>query len=935
MDILLIAAIGFGLIQLWRRMNELEARAGRNDDVIQRLSNEFAHWRRSQPGSQAGTAEDPMLNGAPKPGVVRPVRLPESPFVKPVPASPISQPPASQPEPAAGPARSQTGSVPPVPPPSVAWPSMPSWLPRRSGSSGDESFEEWLGTRWAVWVGGLALALGGLLMVRFAIEEGYLGPGARILAGLAFSSALIAAGEWFRRAERAETIASIPAAHIPGILTAAGTSTAFGTIYAAHALYGFIGPGVAFVLLGAVAIATMLAAALHGPALAGLGLLGGYVAPVLVTSPTPNPWALVIYLAAVAASALGLSRIRAWHWLAGLAVGGAAFWGLPILEQVVHGASGWRDAGHAHVLIQLVLAVAYLIYVPALQVPDRAARVDLAASAMMAVLAVLTILFLVADRGDAASVVFLTMAVAAVLLVAAWSNACLVLAAGLAGVVVLGGVLAWPGTAVTSALSALSHEAGLVLRLPGDSMGLMAFACLAGLAVAFIATLRLFRGRDLPVETVAVYAASATLTPLLVLGATYLRVEQLATSTWFGLLGVLLAVIFAFASERFHTGELEEFPGTRLATGVFSTAAIASVCLGMGVGLDSRYLVTALALAAAGAAYVAGQKGIRDLRHVVAAIAVLVLARIGWDPDAIGADVGSWPLLNWLIVGYAVPAGAFWYAAQTLESDRPSAASQIAYATSIMLAALFFFFEIHHALNGGDMLAEKSGHIEQGLLAIVAFGMSFALLQLGLGKSNAVFSIAEMAFGLISAAIVVVGLGFAENPYFSEEAVTGPPVFSSLLLAYLLPGAAATALARAVRSHRPSWYTGLTAVLALGLIFMYVTLEVRHVFHGEHIGMYLARADGAEQWVISMSWLALGIAFLAYGVWRRSTEARLGSVVVVLMAVAKVFLYDLAGLTGIWRALSFIVLGIVLIGIGLVYQNFVFAKGPETEEKQI
>ncbi|MEQ1695802.1 MAG: DUF2339 domain-containing protein [Hyphomicrobiaceae bacterium] len=928
MEILLIAALGFSLLQLWRRMKELEARARRSDDLIERLALDFACRRRTQPG--LGT--EPTPDSASEPGI-QPVRMPEAPFIGPEPAVPPVPEPV-QPE---GLAARGIGSVPPVPQRPISLPSLPSWVPRPGGAAGNETFEERLGTRWAVWVGGLALALGGLLMVRFAIEEGYLGPAARVLSGAVFSCALIAAGEWFRRAERADVIASIPAAHIPGILTAAGTSTAFGTIYAAHALYGFIGPGVAFVALGAVAIATMLAAALHGPALAGLGLLGGYVAPLLVTSAAPNPWALVVYLAAVAASALGLSRIRAWHWLAGLAVGGAAFWGLPILEQVVHGASGWRDAGHVHVLVQLVLAVAYLIYVPALQVPDREARVDPAASGMMAVLAVLTILFLVADRGDAASVVVLTTAGAAVLLVAAWSNATLALGAALAGVVVLGGALAWPGAVLppaVSALSAFSREAGEVLRLPSNAMGLVGFACLSGLGVAFIATLRLFRGRDLPAETVAVYAASATLTPLLVLASTYLRVEQLATSTWFGLLGVLLAVIFAFAAERFQNGELDDFPGTRLATGVFSSAAITSVCLGMGAGLDSRYLVTALALAAAGTAYVAGQKGIRALRHVVAAIALLVLARIGWDPQAIGAAVGSWPLLNWLIVGYAIPAGAFWYAAQTLESDRTSTASQMAYATAILLAALFMFFEIHHALHGGDMLAAKSGHVEQGLLAIVAFGMSFALLQLGLGKSNPVFRIAEMVFGLISAAIVVVGLGLVENPYFSREAVVGPPVLSSLLLAYLLPGAAAAVLARAVRPHRPGWYTGLTAVLALGLIFMYVTLEVRHVFHGEHIGMYQARAGGAEHWVISMSWLALGIAFLAYGVWRRSLEARFGSAVVVLMAVAKVFLFDLAGLTGIWRALSFIALGIVLIGIGLVYQNFVFAKGSKPLENQ-
>ena len=134
------------------------------------------------------------------------------------------------------------------------------------------TLEERLGTRWAVWVGGLALALGGVLLVRYSIEQGVFGPGVRVALGALFALALVAAGEWFRRSERDAPVGAIPAAHIPSILTAAGTVSAFGTVYAAHALYQFIGPAAAFVLLGAIGIATMLAAALHGPALAGLGL---------------------------------------------------------------------------------------------------------------------------------------------------------------------------------------------------------------------------------------------------------------------------------------------------------------------------------------------------------------------------------------------------------------------------------------------------------------------------------------------------------------------------------------------------------------------------------------------------------------------------------------------------------------------------------------
>ena len=192
------------------------------------------------------------------------------------------------------------------------------------------SLEERLGTRWAVWVGGLALGLGGLLLVRYSIEQGLFGPGARIVMGALFAAALIAAGEWFRRTERALPIETIPSAHIPSVLTAAGTATAFGTIYAAHALYDFIGPALTFILLGAVGVGTMLAAALHGPALAGLGLAGAYVAPMLVSSDKPNPWPVVIYLAVVAASAYRAGAAAALAVAGGTGGGGRGAVVLPV-----------------------------------------------------------------------------------------------------------------------------------------------------------------------------------------------------------------------------------------------------------------------------------------------------------------------------------------------------------------------------------------------------------------------------------------------------------------------------------------------------------------------------------------------------------------------------------------------------------------------------
>jgi uncharacterized membrane protein len=206
-----------------------------------------------------------------------------------------------------------------------------------------------------------------------------------------------------------------------------------------------------------------------------------------------------------------------------------------------------------------------------------------------------------------------------------------------------------------------------------------------------------------------------------------------------------------------------------------------------------------------------------------------------------------------------------------------------------------------------------------------SLGLSYVLARLDFARGNPVFRWGSIVLGCIAAAVAFVGLGFDQNPLFSRQAIQGAPWLSSLSIAYLLPGAMAVLAARAARDVRPAWYVILIAMLAVALLLAFVTLEVRHMFQGPVIH-WLRRTGGAEQWAYSIAWLALGLAFLAYGAVFRSKPARLASAGLVVLAVLKVFLLDLQGLTGLWRALSFISLGIVLIGIGLVYQRLLFQR---------
>ena len=84
----------------------------------------------------------------------------------------------------------------------------------------------------------------------------------------------------------------------------------------------------------------------------------------------------------------------------------------------------------------------------------------------------------------------------------------------------------------------------------------------------------------------------------------------------------------------------------------------------------------------------------------------------------------------------------------------------------------------------------------------------------------------------------------------------------------------------------------------------------------------------AEQYTYSAVWLAFGVALLAAGIFLQSQAVRLASAAVVMLTVFKVFLVDMRDLTGIYQALSFIGLGVVLIGIGWFYQRLLFPRRP-------
>jgi uncharacterized membrane protein len=832
------------------------------------------------------------------------------------PASSIAAAPAAPPPaPAAAPAVFEPHPIivepiaqPVAPTPPAAAPAPPAAAPPST------TLEERFGTQWVVWIGGLALALGGIFLVRYSIEQGLLGPGVRIFLAAVFAGLLISAGEWARRNEIAAGVTAIPSQHIPSILTAAGTVAAYATVYAAYELYGFLSPGAAFILLGLVALATLAAALLHGPALAGLGVAGAFVTPLLVPSDTPNYWTLYSYLAIVTAAAFTLARMRLWPWLAVTAVVLGALWTLP---GVAYPHVDALAAHLFHVIAGFALAAALIVAGLLFGPTAEPGKIDeISSGAIGAYLFAATVLVISSVHDNAALTIFVILSAATVAV--AWRAEAALWALPAAGVMAILVMLQWAVPAVFDQFILPAGVTRGAIPGPPTAIGLhlglgAAFAGLFGLS-GFAS-----QGRSENPFVALLWSVTAVVTPVAILIALYLRIAEFDRSIPFAALALVLAALYGYATELLS--KRAPRPGLAAAAAVFATGAVASLALALTFALDKGWLTVGLALMVPGIAWISEQRPLPALRYLAASVIVLVLLRVGYEPRIVGNDIGTTPFFNWLLYGYGVPAASFWYAGYLLRKRADDIPARMADSAAILFTVLLALLEIRHYMNNGDVFRYSTALAEIAMQVSVGLAMTIGLEWLRVRSKSIVHDIGAQLIGALTLAAILLGLAVTLNPMFTGRPV-GAAFFNLILLGYGIPALLAAILALVARQTRSLDYRYIAATTAIGLSIAYLMLEVRTLFHGSVLTRGLT--SDVEQYTYSAVLLIYGVMLLAAGFLLRSQPARLASAAVVALTIAKVFLVDMSDLTGIFRALSFIGLGAVLVGIGWIYQRLLF-----------
>lgn len=737
---------------------------------------------------------------------------------------------------------------------------------------------------WMIWLGGGCIGLAGIFMVRYGIEQGLLGPAARI--GLAVVTGLLlhAVAEYlFRKVGPQPAVAAL----------AGGASiTLYAALLAALHLYQLMSPGLVFTLLAVISFATMILALRHGPVLAGIGLLGAYVVPALVSSGSNNMTGALIYALIVSTAALCLLRYvyRPWLWYGALA--GMVFWGVVSLGE---------SSAHQFRPLYLALLAYALLAIPHLDWRLSVHRIRLATLSwrtllssdyrrdQIGLLLLLSLLALSLLQPFSLSAFVLHLPFAAVLLVAARQREDLCPFPWLSAVVLI-------VISLVPLLSGQSH----VVTAPVDKF--WAYVIAASLfSVGGVWLLRQSR-------LVAVWSSLAFLSPVLWLSVTYLQLPELLQGWHWSAITLMLGGAYIFyATQRLARAE-RDIPAVWLLL-----AGHAAYSVAVAIAFQEAGLTLALALQLISLSWLIKRYQLQSVDWLVKLLVAVVVTRLTFNPwllsyaDTLGGT-------HWSLWTYGGATACCVVAARFLNSDNPLRAWLEAAALHLLVLTLGA--ETRYWLYDGQVFIDRFSYLEAAINVNLWAALALAYHYRGQLSEHLRGIYAVAAKVLLCASLGAFALLLtAHNPYFGYQVVATTPVFNSLLLAYGLP----VVMAWLVRRYYLARWRNMAGVVGMVALFVFINLEIRHLWNGD-VSDYLPTSSG-ELYTYSLVWLLIAIGAVLQATRLQKTQLYKVGMCMLLAVIAKIFLVDMSDLAGLLRVASFMGLGLALLGLSYMHKR--------------
>lgn len=813
---------------------------------------------------------------------------------------------------------------------------------------GEGGLERQFGAVLPVWVGGIAIAFAGFFLVKYSIENDLVGPHMRVVLGALLGAALLAGARWV--GARSDTVDTH---RIAQALAGAGIAVFYVSAYAATALYGILPPLLGFAAMAATTALAVILALRHGPPIALLGMVGGFLTPALISSGDPSAFLFFSYLYFVFAALMIVIRrqgwwlmtfpalllafgwVLAWIFTTGVRSGETLWIGLFLLAVAgtIVGASRQRYREETSAIQSWRGLFSWRNRALALNVVSVAG-----AMALMATVA------FNATFGLNEWVLFGTLAVGAVAL--AFFHTRLYGFAPWAAMAINAVMLAgwYPGSerefaVALIAFGALYVSSGFLLvssaAFPVLWAGLSASAALGYFLIAYF---RLTPAAPIAPKPIAIDIppSRAPVEPLVE------AVKQTAAAIphlW-GSLAMALALLF-FGAAMWAARRL---PGSLVKERVLAIYALASsafIALTFFIELPGEFLPVAIAAELLAVAWVATKTQIPSLRTIAGLLAltfafvllpqiVLLLQLAAYS--IIGVEwhlQKTIPIVDYPNFQLALPAGLFLLAAYSLRRASDGLLVRALEFAAVGLIALWGYYTTSRLFHPGEnVLFVQASFLERGMITNVLFLYGLLCLWVGRGFRR----IAFFQSGLLLVAVALFRIVYfdliVKNPLWFHDAVSGTTPFDALTLTFALPilwsWLAANLLQRAENGTLVR-FAKFVRPLMLIFAFVWISLEIRKLYQGPFLDS--SATTDAEFYSYSAAWLVFGLALLFYGTLRGSQLLRYASLALTLLTVTKVFLLDAGSLTGLYRVFSFLGLGLSLLAISYFYSRFVFGGG--------
>nr|WP_154204179.1 DUF2339 domain-containing protein [Vibrio alginolyticus] len=749
---------------------------------------------------------------------------------------------------------------------------------------------------WLVWVGALAMLIGGGYLVQVIGSHIQFSPFMRVSFAFVISLLMVLVGEWFHRKEQQNPQRAARAqgfTYVPAAVTGTGLTGIYCTVIFAFVVYQMLTPSISLIILASAAFFSLALSLRQGPLMAVLGLIGGYTAPLWIGGNEPNYFLLAGYICAISfAATLLMQKVRR-AWITPSIAIPHVIWMLLLIESVpTERLFSWL-AIYLSITLYLIFAVPRMGWM--LNPRFRHYQSKWTNSPTATALATALLTFSAVTRMPELNT--LQMAYCYTLLVAIiWLPA---LRTGWSLRVFLPSIFV-----SATALIVLTIAFDALYMLEREASILFALAVSIALIGYRTYCQSLSDRSQLSGLLLLVLAPAMSLITLLYVD------EFMQGYLWYWTtFCALMATYYVVLGQRARSLALE------------CSAVMHALIVGIAfVWLSDTWLTTAISIQVAIMALQAQVGLFRPASwaiKVAMGILVIRLTLLPFIPEWQPVEAGHWA---WVLVSYLPSLFILSYARSTLKQvDRELTNWFEGAFLHVFLMALFT--QTNYWLTGQYGYL---GHIDFTSAAVFAnqalvMGLVYSYRSQFAQRLSRIYEIYSYLLWC-AFAILIILLNTAESPLVTDNvSAQALPIFNMLSIGWLLP-ACILLIATFKRWNTLQVHRFAIASLGFLLAAIWLGMSIRQFWQTTSMMLYQPTSM-AELFSYSVAGLLVGGLLTWRGVTQQGLMMQRVGLVVLACVALKVFLWDVSSLDGFWRAISFLGLGASLIALGWLFQK--------------